>query len=46
MKDRIVALEPAEVLALLGAARQHGKRAHAMVLLAIRHGMRCSEVTG
>jgi integrase/recombinase XerD len=43
---RIVALEPQEVLALLRAAKEDGPRAHAMTLLAIRHGMRCSEVTG
>ena len=43
---RFVALENDEVLRLLRAARQHGPRAHAMVLLAIRHGPRVSEVTG
>ena len=43
---RLVALEKEEVLRLLEAAKQHGPRAHAMVLLAIRHGLRASEVTG
>ncbi len=45
-RGRVVAMEPEEVLTLLRAARQHSRRAHAMILLAIRHGMRCSEVTG
>jgi integrase/recombinase XerD len=35
-----------QVLALLTTAKCHSRRAHAMCLLAIRHGMRCSEVTG
>ena len=43
---RLVALEPEELLALVKAAKQHSPRAHAMVLLAVRHGMRASEVTG
>ncbi|HLW60629.1 MAG TPA: tyrosine-type recombinase/integrase [bacterium] len=43
---RLVALEKEEVLRLLEAAKRHGPRAHAMVLLAIRHGLRVSEVTG
>ncbi len=34
-----------QMLALLDCARKHGRRAHAMCLLAIRHGMRASEVT-
>lgn len=46
MRHQVVAMEPQEVLALLRAARAHSKRAHAMVLLSIRHGMRASEVTG
>ena len=43
---RLVALEKEEVLRLLEAAKRHSTRAHAMVLLAIRHGLRVSEVTG
>ena len=43
---RLIALEKEEVLRLLEAAKRHGPRAHAMVLLAIRHGLRVSEVTG
>ena len=47
---RLVALEPKELLALFEAAKEHSPRAHAMVLamvlLAVRHGMRASEVTG
>ncbi len=46
MRNHVVAMEPEEVLALLRAAKQHSPRAHAMVLISIRHGMRCSEVTG
>lgn len=42
----MVALEPTELLALLAEAKKHSTKAHAMVLLAVRHGMRCSEVTG
>lgn len=42
----MVALEPTELLALLAEAKKHSGKAHAMVLLAVRHGMRCSEVTG
>ena len=34
------------MLRLLEAAKRHGPHAHAMVLLAIRHGLRVSEVTG
>lgn len=44
--NRIVALEPEELLTLLRIAKAHSSKAHAMVLLAVRHGMRCSEVTG
>ena len=43
---KLVALEKEEVLQLLEAARRHSARAHTMVLLAIRHGLRVSEVTG
>ena len=43
---RLVALEPEELLALVKAAKEHSPRAHAMVLVAVRHGMRASEVTG
>lgn len=43
---RLVALEPRELLALLKAAKAHSPRAHAMTLLAVRHGMRASEVCG
>ena len=40
------ALNRDQVLTLLKASKHHSTRAHAMVLLSIRHGMRCSEVTG
>jgi type 1 fimbriae regulatory protein FimB len=40
----MVHLEPAEVLAVLRAAKAKGTREWAMVLLAYRHGMRASEV--
>ena len=43
---RLTALEKEEVLRLLEAAKRHSARAHALVLLAIRHGLRVSEVTG
>jgi integrase/recombinase XerD len=43
---KLTALEPEELLKLLAEAKKHSTRAHAMVLLAVRHGMRCSEVTG
>jgi integrase len=43
---RVVALEKDETLRLLTAAKRHGPRAHAMALLAIRHGLRASEVCG
>jgi integrase len=46
MKARLVALEPAELITLLKVAKRHSAKAHAMVLLSVRHGMRCSEVTG
>ena len=39
-------LEPKEVLALLRAAKEHSPRAWAMILLAYRHGLRCSEICG
>jgi type 1 fimbriae regulatory protein FimB len=42
---RMVSLDPQEVLALLRAAKAHSPRAHAMVLLAFKHGMRVSELT-
>jgi type 1 fimbriae regulatory protein FimB/type 1 fimbriae regulatory protein FimE len=41
---RIVALTDTETLAMLQAARGRSARAHAMILLAIRHGLRASEV--
>lgn len=37
-------LEPAEVLALLRAAKSKGTREWAMCLVAYKHGLRCSEV--
>lgn len=43
---RLVALERDEVLRLLDVAKKDGARSHAMVLLAIRHGLRGSEVCG
>jgi type 1 fimbriae regulatory protein FimB len=42
----MAAMTPEQTLAHLRAARSHSPRAHAMILLAIRHGMRASEVTG
>ena len=46
MSVRLVALEKEEVLRLLEAAKRRGPRARAVVLLAIRHGLRVTEVTG
>lgn len=43
---RLVALERDEMLRLLSAARRHSPRAHALILLAFKHGMRVSELTG
>ncbi|HLW60619.1 MAG TPA: hypothetical protein VKV57_11940 [bacterium] len=43
---RLVALEKEEVLRLLEAAKRHGPRSHAMVLHAIRHGLRAAKVMG
>jgi integrase len=40
----MVSLDPPEVLAVLGAAREKGAREWAMILLAYKHGMRASEV--
>jgi len=37
-------LTPAEVIALLKAARARSARDHAMILLAYRHGLRASEI--
>jgi site-specific recombinase XerD len=37
-------LTPTELLALLRAAREHSTRAWASVLVAYKHGLRCSEV--
>jgi type 1 fimbriae regulatory protein FimB len=37
-------LKPAELLGLLRAAKAHGAREHAMVLVAYTHGLRASEV--
>ena len=37
-------LAPTELLALLRAAREHSLRAWAMILIAYKHGLRCSEV--
>lgn len=39
-------LSPKETLALLKAAREHSSRAWASILLAYKHGLRCSEVCG
>src|SRR5450759_1484476 len=43
-KQSMIHLEPAEVLAVLKAAKAKGAREFAMVLLAYKHGMRASEV--
>lgn len=37
-------LTPNELLALLKAAREHSNRAWAAILIAYKHGLRCSEV--
>src|SRR5665213_959691 len=37
-------LTPSELLALMKAAREHSSRAWASILLAYKHGLRCSEV--
>jgi integrase len=42
--NSMIHLEPAEVLALLKAAKARGVREWAMILLAYKHGMRASEV--
>ena len=42
--EPMVHLEPAEVLAVLRAAKAKGAREFAMILVAYRHGMRASEV--
>ena len=39
-------LTPKETLGLLKAAREHSPRAWASILLAYKHGLRCSEVCG
>jgi integrase len=46
VQRRLVDLEPEELISLIEAAKEHSPRAHAMVLLAVSHGMRASEVTG
>lgn len=43
-KQAMIHLEPAEVLAVLRAAKARGARESAMILLAYRHGLRASEV--
>src|SRR5271156_2573300 len=43
---RMVILSPAEMLALLKAAKNRSTRDWAMILLAYRHGLRASEVCG
>jgi integrase len=40
----MIHLEPAEVLAVLKAARAKGAREWSMIVLAYRHGLRASEV--
>ena len=42
--NSMVHLEPAEVLAVLRAAKARGAREWAMIVLAYKHGMRASEV--
>ena len=43
-RHSMIHLEPAEVLALLKAARANGSREWAMIVLAYKHGLRASEV--
>src|ERR1700690_1752983 len=43
-KQTMIHLEPAEVLAVLRAARAKGGREWAMIVVAYKHGMRASEV--
>jgi type 1 fimbriae regulatory protein FimB len=45
-KKQMCFLAPVELLALLRAAKAHGTREHAMILLAYSHGLRASEVCG
>jgi site-specific recombinase XerD len=45
-RARAVFLSPEETLAVLRAAKDHGIRDWAMVLVAYRHGLRASEVCG
>jgi type 1 fimbriae regulatory protein FimB len=40
----LIHLEPAEMLAVLRMARARGSREWAMIVLAYKHGMRCSEI--
>jgi integrase len=40
----MIHLEPVEILSVLRAAKAHGARELAMILLAYKHGMRASEV--
>jgi type 1 fimbriae regulatory protein FimB len=40
----MIHLEPAEVLAVLRAAKAKGMREWAMIVVAYKHGMRASEV--
>lgn len=43
-KQSMIHLEPAEVLAVLKAAKAKGAREFAMIVLAYKHGLRASEV--
>jgi type 1 fimbriae regulatory protein FimB len=43
-RKQLCFLKPAELLGLLRAAKSHGTREHAMVLVAYTHGLRASEV--
>ena len=45
-KKQMCFLKPEELLALLRAAKAHGAREHAMLLVAYSHGLRASEVCG